>query len=206
MLPEPTWLTRSVSAAPSSPAPAPECSTSASRSAATDTASLRPRTDLPSTRALLPAGSVLRQKAVRHADFERLRQPFQGRQRRRRLLVFDFRDVGRGTDMRSASCRWLKPLRSRSDRIECASFRCPRPLEWMFTGNTSGAGVIAAISASSSSNDRWQRRQRLFDVRNCTKKQRSHRTTSRESTGANVVAIQVLRVPERGLLSKPTSA
>src|SRR5664279_4183904 len=100
--------------------------------------------------------------------------------------------------MRSASCRWLKPLRNRSDRIECASRRCPRPLEWMFTGSTSGTGVIAAISASSSSNDRRQRRQRLFDVRNCTKRQRSHRTTSRESTGVNVVAIQVLRVPERG--------
>src|SRR5208283_4440273 len=91
-----------------------------------------------------------------------------------------------------------KPLRSRSDRIECASFRCPRPLESTFTGNTSGAAVIAAISASSSSNDRWQRRQRLFDVRNCTKRQWSHRTTSRESTGVSVVAIQVLRVPERG--------
>src|SRR5208337_2500889 len=100
--------------------------------------------------------------------------------------------------MRSASCRWLKPLRSRSDRIEYASFRCPRPLEWTLMGTTSGAGVIAAICASSSSNDRWQRRQRLLDVRNCTKRQRSHRTTSRESTGVNVVAIQVLRVPERG--------
>src|SRR5260370_41324549 len=64
-------------------------------------------------------------------------------------------------------------------------------------GTTSGAGVIAAICASSSSNDRWQRRQRLLDVRNCTKRQRSHRTTSRESTGASVVAIQVLRVPEQ---------
>ena len=30
------------------------------------------------------------------------------------------------------------------------------------------------------------------------RRQRSHRTTSRESTGVNVVAIQVLRVPERG--------
>src|SRR3984885_733758 len=68
----------------------------------------------------------------------------------------------------------------------------------MFTGNASGVAVITAISASFSSNDRWQRRQRLLDVRNCTKKQRSHRTTSRESTGAKVVAIQVLRVPERG--------
>lgn len=106
--------------------------------------------------------------------------------------------------MRSASCRWLKPLRSRKDRIECASLRWPRPLEWMLTGSASGTGVIAAISASSSSNDRRQRRQRLLDVRNCTKKQRSHRTTSRESTGVNVVAIQGLRVPERGLLSKPT--
>src|SRR5208337_860417 len=102
--------------------------------------------------------------------------------------------------MRSASCRWLRPLRSRNDRIECASFRCPRPLELelMFTGRTSGAGVIAAICASSSSNDRWQRRQRLLDVRNCTKRQWSHRTTSRESTGVSVVDIQVLRVPERG--------
>src|ERR1700722_3400964 len=68
----------------------------------------------------------------------------------------------------------------------------------MFTGNASGVAVITAISASSSSNDRWQRRQRLLDVRNCTKRQWSHRTTSRESTGVSVVAIQVLRVPERG--------
>ena len=37
-------------------------------------------------------------------------------------------------------------------------------------------------------------------VRNCTKRQRSHRTTSRESTGVSVVAIQVLRVPERATL------
>src|SRR5713226_6490953 len=102
--------------------------------------------------------------------------------------------------MRSASWRCLKPLRSLSDRMDCASFRCPRPLEWTFTGSTSGAGIIAAITASSSSNDRWQRRHRLLDVRNCTKKQRSHRTTSRESTGVRVVAIQVLRVPERATL------
>src|SRR6266849_4392818 len=84
--------------------------------------------------------------------------------------------------------------------MDCASFRCPRPLEWTFTGSTSGAGIIAAITASSSSNDRWQRRHRLLDVRNCTKKQRSHLTTSRESTGVSVVAIQVLRVPERATL------
>src|SRR5208337_2471280 len=68
----------------------------------------------------------------------------------------------------------------------------------MLIGTASGAGVIAAISASSSSNDRWQRRQRLLDVRNCTRRQWSQRTTSRESTGVNVVAMQVLRVPERG--------
>jgi putative nucleotidyltransferase with HDIG domain len=37
-------------------------------------------------------------------------------------------------------------------------------------------------------------------VRNCTNEQWSHRTTSRESTGVNVVAIQVLRVPERATL------
>src|ERR1039457_2900493 len=55
-------VTRSVAPAPSSPAPAPECSTSAFRSAATDTALLRPRTDLPSTRALPPAGSVLHRR------------------------------------------------------------------------------------------------------------------------------------------------
>src|ERR1700686_2115059 len=100
--------------------------------------------------------------------------------------------------MRSASCRWLRPLRSRSDRIEYASLRCPRPVLWALMGITSGCGVRAAISASSSSNDRWQRRQRLLDVRNCTNEQWSQRTTSRESTGLNVVAIQVLRVPERG--------
>jgi hypothetical protein len=35
-------------------------------------------------------------------------------------------------------------------------------------------------------------------VRNCTREQLSQRTTSRESTGVSVVAIQVLRVPERG--------
>src|SRR5271166_1917763 len=107
--------------------------------------------------------------------------------------------------MRSANCRWLRPLRRRNERIECANFRCPRPFELMLTGSTSGAGVMAAISASSSSNDKRQRRQRLLDVRNCTKKQWSHLTTSRESTGVNVVAIQVLRVPEQGLLSKPTA-
>src|SRR5208282_1786522 len=56
-------VTRSVAPAPSSRAPAPECSTSAFRSAATDTALLRPRTDLPSTRALPPAGSVLHRRA-----------------------------------------------------------------------------------------------------------------------------------------------
>lgn len=37
-------------------------------------------------------------------------------------------------------------------------------------------------------------------MRNCTNEQWSHRTTSRESTGVNVVAIQVLRVPERATL------
>ena len=37
-------------------------------------------------------------------------------------------------------------------------------------------------------------------MRNCTNEQWSQRTTSRESTGLNVVAIQVLRVPERATL------
>src|ERR1700691_6494107 len=102
--------------------------------------------------------------------------------------------------MRSASCRGLNQLRTRNDRIEAASRKWPRPVESICTGITSGACDMAAISASSSSNDRWQRRQRLLDVRNCTREQRSHLTTSRESTGAKVVAIQVLRVPERATL------
>src|SRR5271165_5086542 len=54
---------RSFAGAPSGPAPAPECLTSAFRSAATNKAELRPRTGLPSTPEPLPDDSVLHRRA-----------------------------------------------------------------------------------------------------------------------------------------------
>src|SRR5512142_1233825 len=59
------------------------------------------------------------------------------------------------------------------------------------------AGAGATTSGSSGSSDVRQRRHRLFMVRNCTRRQRSHLTTSRESTGARVVAIRLWEMPER---------
>src|SRR5579863_9202097 len=52
-------------------------------------------------------------------------------------------------------------------------------------------------SGSSSSREARHRRQRLLTVLNWTRWQSSHLTTSRESTGARVVAIQVRGVPEQ---------
>src|SRR5215469_3268100 len=86
--------------------------------------------------------------------------------------------------MRPASCLWLRPLRRRMARIAAARFRWPR----CAGGSSCGAGACT-ISGSSSSRDKWQRRHRLLEVRNWTSRQRSQRTTSRESTGARVVAI-----------------
>ncbi len=102
--------------------------------------------------------------------------------------------------MRPASCRWLRPLRSRMERMEAARFKCPR----CAAGTSCGAGACT-ISGSSSSNDKWHRRQRLLDVRNWTRRQRSHRTTSRESTGARVVAIDRWELPERAKPQEPNA-
>src|SRR6266566_4813999 len=102
--------------------------------------------------------------------------------------------------MRPASCRWLRPLRSRMARMEAARFKCPR----CAAGISCGAGACT-ISGSSSSKDKWHRRQRLLDVRNWTKRQRSHRTTSRESTGAKVVAIDRWELPERARPQEPNA-
>src|SRR5271157_180630 len=65
------------------------------------------------------------------------------------------------------------------------------------SGSTMGSGCVRIGSGSSSSNDVRQRRQRLLTVLNWTRWQWSHLTTSRFSTGARVVAIQVLGVPEQ---------
>src|SRR5690242_5130383 len=89
--------------------------------------------------------------------------------------------------MRMASCRWLSPLRWRKERMEEAS--CRWPGKWLWTGGAMAACGVAVISGSSSSRHTWQRRQRLFEVRNWTNLQWSHLTTSRESTGARVVAM-----------------
>src|SRR5690348_4266855 len=89
--------------------------------------------------------------------------------------------------MRRASCRWLRPLRWRKERIEEAS--CKWPGKWLRAGGAMVGWTAAMISSSSSSKLTWQRRQRLFEVRNWTNLQWSHLTTSRESTGARVVAM-----------------
>src|SRR5580692_11088836 len=62
---------------------------------------------------------------------------------------------------------------------------------------TIGIAGMRIGSGSSSSSDARHRRQRLLVVLNWTRWQSSHLTTSRESTGARVVAIQVRGVPEQ---------
>src|SRR5437879_11330695 len=86
------------------------------------------------------------------------------------------------------------------ERMEAARFKCPR----CAAGTSCGAGACT-ISGSSSSNDEWHRRQRLLDVRNWTRRQRSYRTTSRESTGARVVAIDRWELPERARPQEPNA-
>jgi hypothetical protein len=66
--------------------------------------------------------------------------------------------------MRPASWRWLNPLRKRSERIEVARFRCPRPLPGM--GIITGGVSTTGSGSGSSSRDEWQRRQLLLTVRN----------------------------------------
>jgi hypothetical protein len=66
--------------------------------------------------------------------------------------------------MRPASCRWLNPLRKRSERIDVARFRCPRPLPGM--GIITGGTITTGSGSGSSSMDEWQRRQLLLTVRN----------------------------------------
>src|SRR5579884_96740 len=87
--------------------------------------------------------------------------------------------------MRAASWRWLKPLRCLRLRMATATCRCGA------RGGAAGmaTGGAATISGSSGSSETLQRRQLLLLVRNWTSWQRSQRTTSRESTGASVVAI-----------------
>ena len=98
-----------------------------------------------------------------------------------------------------ASCRWLRPDRCRRLRIASAICRRAWPLPLPLQGTGVGSTGAAATSGSSASSEVWQRRQRLLLVRNWTSKQRSHLTTSRESTGARVVAIQVVREARAGI-------
>src|ERR1700749_1804109 len=64
--------------------------------------------------------------------------------------------------------------------------------EWLVSStSTIGSEGVRIGSGSSSSSDARHRRQRLLTVLNWTRWQSSHLTTSRESTGARVVAIQV---------------
>jgi hypothetical protein len=66
--------------------------------------------------------------------------------------------------MRPASCRWLNPFRNRSERIDVARFRCPRPFP--ATAIITGGAAIIGSGSGSSSMEAWQRRQLLLVVRN----------------------------------------
>src|SRR5271170_846695 len=70
----------------------------------------------------------------------------------------------RGTDILPASCRWLSPFRRRSERIDVARFKCPRPVPG--TGIITGGAIIIGAGSGSSSMDAWHLRQLLLDVRN----------------------------------------
>src|ERR1700742_569340 len=63
--------------------------------------------------------------------------------------------------------------------------------------STMGNCVVRIGSGSSSSKEVRHRRHKLLTVLNWTRWQWSHLTTSRESTGARVVAMRVADVPER---------
>jgi hypothetical protein len=56
-------------------------------------------------------------------------------------------------------------LRRRSERMEVARFKCPRPLP-LGTGIIIGGATMMGSGSGSSSKDAWQRRQLLLDVRN----------------------------------------
>src|SRR5579864_3538415 len=96
------------------------------------------------------------------------------------------------------------PPRKRSARIAVATHMCERPLPLL----GAGSGVGAAITGSGSSGSRHMRhrRQLLLLVRNWTRAHRSHLTTSRESTGARVVAIQVVEDARAGINYKGLTA
>src|SRR5262249_19235215 len=105
----------------------------------------------------------------------------------------------RGTCMRRASWRWLSPDFCLSIRMAAATWSW----EWLpLAGATAGGGVARIGSGSSSSSDVRHFLQRLLVVRNWTRWQWSHRTTSRESTGANAVAMNDFGVPEQAKLQK----
>src|SRR5215470_18128549 len=103
--------------------------------------------------------------------------------------------------MRRASWRWLSPDFWRNMRIEAAICRCV----WGPATGSGGGGVIRMGSGSSSSSEVLHFLQRWLLVRNWTRWQWSQRTTSRESTGARVVAMYVLGVPELAMLQKITA-
>jgi len=105
----------------------------------------------------------------------------------------------RGTCIRSASWRWLSPDFCLNMRIAAATCSC----EWLpLAGASTGGGAARIGSGSSSSSDVRHFLQRLLVVLNWTRWQWSHRTTSRESTGASAVAIFDFGVPEQASLQK----
>ena len=59
---------------------------------------------------------------------------------------------------------WLSPLRKRSERIEVARFKCPRPVPG--TGIITGGATMIGSGSGSSSRQAWHRRQLLLEVRN----------------------------------------
>src|SRR5262249_18499101 len=101
--------------------------------------------------------------------------------------------------MRKASWRWLSPDFWRSERMAAAICRC----DWCPEGGaTTGTGSARMGSGSSSSSEVRHFLHKLLVVRNWTRWQWSHLTTSRESTGANVVAMYRFRRARAGLSSK----
>jgi hypothetical protein len=53
--------------------------------------------------------------------------------------------------MRPASWRWLNPLRKRSERIDVARLRCPRPVPGI--GIMTGGTIATGSGSGSSSRD-----------------------------------------------------
>ncbi len=107
---ETLFSTRFSAAGSSNPAPGSGCSTSAFRSVARRTAEFRDKLIFHQFVDFLLAVAFAAAEQIGHSDLQCTRQPFQGRQRRRGFLVFNFGNVGTGHGHASRELALAEPV------------------------------------------------------------------------------------------------